>query len=447
MDLARRHKGAAEPEPLPPGTVSRVQLSPYRVVLAGVRTSQVSYQPLVKEITTFGSVEFNETTEAHIATRQKARIVKLYVNYTGQMVEKGERLAVLDVRYSPELTVTLEDLRRAREAGNPEAERMARQRLRLWDIDKEQIEQFLRTGKISTELTIYSPIRGHVLRKYQREGSFVDEGTPLYDVADLGSVWVLAQVYEADQALLREGLAVRATTLSRPGEVFAGTLDFIQPHLDDASRTLAVRFHIANPDHKLRPGMYATVRIAVPPGQMEILTRSLGEQWARESAADLLAHSLSPGGPDVGAGLRPLLESAGQHLLLHHGLVPAVPDSAVIDTGNLQVVYRQSAPDVFEGVAVELGPRLAGPGSTAAFYPVLRGLQAGDRVVTNGSFLIDAETRLNPAAGSIYFGGSGTAKGTQGAVAVRPSTPEDKVSGERKEAAGSEDAEVRENLA
>src|SRR4051794_5219380 len=128
MDLARRQKGTAESKPLPPGTVSRVQLSPYRVALAGVQTSEVSYQPLVKEITTFGSVEFNETSEAHIATRQKARIVKLYVNYTGQMVEKGERLAVLDVRYSPELTVTLEDLRRAREAGNPEFERMARQR-------------------------------------------------------------------------------------------------------------------------------------------------------------------------------------------------------------------------------------------------------------------------------------------------------------------------------
>ena len=132
--------------------------------------------PLAKEVTTFGSVEFNETKEAHIAARQKARIVKLFVNYTGQMVEKGEKLAVLDVRYSPELTVTLEDLRRARQRGDRDAEDMARQRLKLWDVGDGQIEEFLRTGKVGTELTITSPIKGHVIKKYQREGSFVEEG-------------------------------------------------------------------------------------------------------------------------------------------------------------------------------------------------------------------------------------------------------------------------------
>jgi Cu(I)/Ag(I) efflux system membrane fusion protein len=133
MDLAKRKKGSGELEPLPPGAVSRVQLSPYRIVLAGVRTSEVRYRPLAREVTTFGSVEFNETKEAHIAARQKGRIVELFVNYTGQEVEAGEKLALLDVRYSPELTVTLDDLRRARKAGDKEAERMARQRLRLWD--------------------------------------------------------------------------------------------------------------------------------------------------------------------------------------------------------------------------------------------------------------------------------------------------------------------------
>src|SRR5262249_46853003 len=131
MDLARRKKGTGEPQSLPPGTVSRVQLTPYRIVLAGVQTTEVQYQPLVKEIATYGSVEFDETKQAHIAARQKGRIEKLDVNFTGQMVEEGEKLALLDIRYSPELTVTLQDLLRARQSGDREREESARKRLQL----------------------------------------------------------------------------------------------------------------------------------------------------------------------------------------------------------------------------------------------------------------------------------------------------------------------------
>jgi Cu(I)/Ag(I) efflux system membrane fusion protein len=432
MDLAKRKKGSTETEPLPPGTVSRVQLSPYRVVLAGVRTTEVQYRPLSKEMTTFGSVEFNEEKLAHVATRQKGRIVKLFANYTGQHVEKGAKLAVLDIRYSSELMVTLEDLRRASTSGNSTAEKMARDRLKLWDVGEAQIKDFLRTGKVSTEMTVYSPIKGHVTKKYQREGSFVEDGTPLYDVANLDTVWIEAQVYEADQSLLTEGLKVQATTLGLPGRSFPGTLDFIYPHLDEASRTLTVRYHLPNPHHHLRPGMYATVKIDVPPAKIGTLSAALGEDWAALNTADLLAHALgSPIGGGAGGGLLPLLHAAGGQALLHRGLVLTVPDSAVIDTGSLKVVYRESAPNTYEGVAVRLGPRMSLPDGTAAFYPVLHGLEAGDHIVTNGSFLIDAETRLNPAAGSIYFGGSGGKSGSAG-VNVRPSTPEDEGTQDRK---------------
>ncbi len=413
MDLAKRKKGAGQAEPLAAGTVSRVQLSPYRVVLAGVQTDEVRYRPLSRRVVAFGSVEFNETTQAHIATRQKGRIVQLFVNYTGQLVEKGENVARIDVRYSQELMVTLEDLKRARQRGDRAAEDMARQRLRLYDVDDQHIQEFLRTGKVNSELTIVSPIHGHIIKKYQREGNFVEDGTPLYDVADLDSVWIQGLVYESDQSLLTKGLPVRATTRALPGRVFQGTLDFVYPHLDEASRTLAVRFNIPNPGHRLRPGMYATVEVDVPPRRMEVL-----------------AHSLAV--PAAGFGLASLLYAAGQQTLLQRGLVLAVPDSAVIDTGSLKIVYREAAPNTFEGVAVRLGPRLTEADNSAAFYPVLSGLEFGDRIVAHGSFLIDAETRLNPAAGSIYFGGSGGGKSDSSAVAVRPSTPEDEDSTERK---------------
>jgi Cu(I)/Ag(I) efflux system membrane fusion protein len=432
MDLAKRKKGTGKADPLPPGTVSRVQLTPYRLVLAGAQLSEVTYHRLTKQITTIGSVEFDETKLAHIAARQKGRIVKLYVNYTNQHVEKGDKLALLDVRYSPELTVTLSDLLRARQNRNKEAEAMALKRLRLWDINDGQIEEFLRTGKVNTELTIYAPVRGHVTKKYQREGNYVDEGTPLYDVADLDSVWIEAQVYEADQEVLQKGQPVSATTLGLPNQVFSGTLDFVYPHLDESSRTLTARFHMPNPGHKLRPGMYATVKVQVPPHQIESLSQALSEEWVKENALDHVAHGLfSPAGPLAPTGLGPLLRAATRRAVLQEGLVLAVPDSAVIDTGSLKIVYRESSPNTFEGVAVKLGPRTTEAGSPTVYYPVLRGLQAGDRVVTNGAFLIDAETRLNPAAGSVYYGGSG-GRGGDSAVPVRPSTPEDEGTQERK---------------
>lgn len=403
MDLARRKKGAATADPLPAGTVSRVQLTPYRVVLAGVQTSDVQYQPLVREITTFGTVEFDETKQAHIAARQKGRIEKLLVNYTGQLVEPGEKLALLDVRYSPELTVTLEDYLRARQSGSKEKEASARKRLQLWDIGEDQIQEFVSTGRVSTKLTITSPIKGHVIKKYQREGNFVEEGTPLYDVANLDTVWIEAQVYEADQALLKVGQTVTATTVSLPNEKFEGRLSFIYPHLDETTRTLTVRLEMPNQGHRLRPGMYANVSFQVLPSQFDSLAKSAANSEKTRTE-------------------------------LQNERVLSVPDSAIIDTGSLKIVYREAEPNVFEGVVVQLGPRMTAPGSTTAQYPVIDGLKAGDRIVTHGSFLIDAETRLNPAAGSIYFGGSGT-KNSSSTVSVRPSTPESDDDKERKLAA------------
>jgi Cu(I)/Ag(I) efflux system membrane fusion protein len=396
MDLARRKKGTGESEALPAGTVSRVQLSPYRIVLAGVQTTEVHYLPLVKEITTYGSVEFNETKQAQITARQKGRIEKLYVNFTGQAVDEGEKLAVLDVRYSPDLTVTLQDLLRARESGNREAEESARKRLRLWDIDEAQIKELIGTGKVKTLLTITSPIHGHVIKKYQREGTFVEEGMPLYDIADLDTVWIEAQFYEADQAFLKEKQTATATTLSLPGEEFSGAVSFISPHLDENTRTLRVRFEIPNPRHKLRPGMYASVKVTVPPQQIDLLAMAAAGDTERKN-------------------------ELGQNRVL------AVPENSVIDTGKMKIVYREADNSSYEGVVVQLGPRMTDDnGARVYYYPVLSGLKAGDRVVTNGSFLIDAETRLNPAAGSIYSGGGGKAS------PVRPSTPSDSESPEAK---------------
>jgi Cu(I)/Ag(I) efflux system membrane fusion protein len=393
MPLSKRKKGTGKPEQLAPGTVSRVQLTPYRVVLAGAQTSEVEYVRLTRELVTAGFVEFDETKQKHIAARQKGRIVTLYANVTGESVKQGDRLALLDVRYSTELMATVRDLLRARRHRNRKDEDMARARLRLWDLSDDQIEEIQRTGKVNTLLTIRSPIEGHVIEKYQLEGKYVDEGTPLYDVADLSTVWVEAQVFEGDIGLLLEGEKVRVTTEAFPNRPFPGTVAFIHPHLDQKTRTLRVRITVKNPGHQLRPGMYATVTIKVPATRLRLIPTTLAPGLKAERRAQL-----------------------------RRGRVLALPESSVIDTGRLKIVYREAAPGVYEGVSVRLGPPMVGP-EGAPFYPVVRGLLAGEKVVTEGAFLIDAETRLNPAAGSIYFGGTGS-KGPTSAVTVRPSTPE-----------------------
>jgi RND family efflux transporter MFP subunit len=392
MPLSKRRKDEPTDEPLPPGTVSRVQLTPYRVVLAGIRTTPVGFQTLTKEIVTAATVEFDERKLRTVSARVKGRVERLLVNQTGQMVHSGDPLAVF---YSPDFSVTFDNLLAARKDRDKTTEANARDRLRRWGVDDKQIDEVIASGKSVTEVTIRSPIDGHVLKKSVREGQYAEEGSPLFDVVDLGTVWVQAQLYEEDIAFLPAGghdpttgkptfeLRATATTRAFPGKPFAGTLSFVFPHVDAETRTLTVRFDVPNSDHELRPGMSATVTLRLTP--------------------ELLANT-----------------PAGNGLKTREGQVLAVPEPAVIDTGAQKVVYRETLPNTFEGVLVGLGAKMR-TADGAVYYPVLSGLAGGDRVVTAGSFLLDAETRLNPALGSIYIGGSG-AKPT---ASVRPTTPDD----------------------
>jgi hypothetical protein len=187
---------------------------------------------------------------------------------------------------------------------------------------------------------------------------------------------------------------VTATTRAFPDEPFQGTLAFIYPHVDQDTRTVTVRCELNNPGHKLRPGTTATIRLNVAAKDLSTLTRAVAGDADREK-------------------------------MLSESKVLAVPESSVIDTGSQTIVYRAASAGVYEGVKVELGPRMVGP-DELSFFPVLHGLNPGDAIVTSGSFLVDAETRLNPAAGSIYLGGGGNTKSNSSNVtSVRPSTPDD----------------------
>ena len=275
MPLARRMKG--EKATLPAGVTARVELAPFRVAQAGIRTAEVAYAPLAQTITTVGYVAFDERRMANIIAKVpgRTRVEKLHVNFTGQDVEVGQTLAEL---YSPELSQAVQELlnaaRRAAESGQPqtalgrslagdrqEMVRASAEKLRRWGITQAQVDEILRKGETDVTIPILSPIRGHVFKKNVVEGQEVQEGYAMFEVADLQTVWVQAQVYEHQVGLVRVGQAVEAGVEAFPGETFPGKVEFIQPHLDPATRTVEVRFALDNPGHRLRPGMFATVTL------------------------------------------------------------------------------------------------------------------------------------------------------------------------------------------
>lgn len=448
MPLSKRKKG--EVEALPEGVTARVQLAPFRIAQAGIRTAEVAYEPLAEEVTTVGYVAFDERRRARIASKIKgnSRVERLFVNYTGTTVEAGEPLAEL---YSPELYQAVQELLVAqRRAAEPprtqtalgrsvlgdarELVRRSRQKLELWGITPEQIDQILADGQAGHRLPILAPISGVVVEKKVVEGQYVVEGEGLFEVADLSHVWVRAKVYEDELALVKVGQEVEATVAAFPGETFRGTVAFIDPVVDPATRTVDVRYDLPNPDLRLRPGMFATVTIRTPVAETPMFRERLARSRPVVDRSGLLHLTVdqqevcpvtdaklgSMGEPVpvrvegnelwmCCAGCESSLKSAPTKFLAKLAPPPqdavlSVPEAAVIDTGTRKVVYVETEPGLFEGREVVLGPLSGGR------YAVLDGLSPGDRVAAAGAFLIDAETRLNPAAGAAYFGSSGSSR-------------------------------------
>ena len=376
MPLSERKKGEAAE--LPRGITGRVQLSPQRVQLAGIKTVPAEYRPLAKEIRTVGYVEYDESRLSNIVTRVSGYLERLYVDKTFITVEEGEPLAEI---YSPELYSTVQELLLAQQRGSKELIASARKRLRLAGISDQEIDDLLAAGDATNRLVIRSPQSGHVIEKNVVVGTSVEVGETLFKIADLSVVWIEADVYEKDLALLHEGQEIEATVEAYPGKVFPGQVALVHPHLQAETRTNRIRIVVENPEHALRPGMFATVNVKIPLSEVEPFETRLA--------------SLSE-------------ETRAENTVL------AVPESAVIDTGAKKIVYIEREPALFEGVEVKLGPRAEG------FYPVISGLDPGDRVAAAGAFLIDAETRLNPGAASAYFGASGGPPG--GRMSSAPST-------------------------
>ncbi len=420
MPLSRRRRVGVES--LPAGVLSRVRLAPGRIAQAGVRTVVVSLAPRIDRFTTAGIVGFDESRRVLVASegRGRARIERLHVHSEGEHVKAGQRLAEL---YSYDVAAAIRDLLEASTALHPPDEtrtdpdpdpdasplgdpnerfQLASQALRVLGVRQDQIDAIASDDRPDGLLPLLSPIGGLVARKTAYQGQYVPEGALLFEIADLTRVWVDAQVFEDQLALVRVGQPVAATVPAFPGEEFQGRVEQLAPALDPATRTLAVRFSLDNPRERLRPGMLAEVSLSVARGAPARPLASICPVSRLPLGAMGPAISVEVQGrtvPVCCAACVPKLRAAPEKYLGPRDAEPpdrvlSVPESAVVDTGARTIVYVEAAPGVFEGRAVVLGPR------SGDSFPVLDGLAPGDRIAAAGAFLIDAETRLNPSSPS-----------------------------------------------
>ncbi len=369
--------------------------------LASIGTTPVTRRFVTRPVRLVGKVDFDETVVKTIAARVPGRLDRLYVDYTGVTVSAGDHLVWL---YSPELLTAQEELLESRKRlkatgaeestflhdSNLRAFESAKQKLLLWGLTEVQIQEILERGEADDHMMITSPVSGVVIHKALNEGDYVKEGTRIYEIADLRHLWIRLDAYEQDLPWILYGQSVTVQTEAMPGEEFEGWISFIDPVLDQKTRTIKVRVNVSNPEGKLKPGMF--VRAVVEArlgGGGRLIDGHLAHKWicpmhpavVKDVAGDC---------PICGMGLK-LAEDIG-YVETKKSIKPLViPVSAVLVTGQRAVVYVQvpgKKRPTYEGREIVLGPRAGG------YYIVKEGLQENENVVTKGAFRIDSSLQI-----------------------------------------------------
>ncbi len=333
-----------------PAKAGTVKISLDKVQLLGVRTEPAAERQLLRSVQAVGTIQANERLLYKVTPRFEGWIEKLHVNTTGQAVARGQPLMEV---YSPELIVAqdeylialraIEDTRASSTEAQAVMQRLADgvlRRLRNWGISDTELETLRQEGKARQLLTYRSPAGGVVLQKPSVQGMRFMPGEALYEIADLSSVWLVAEVFERDLGLVKVGQEAKLRILAYPDKLFAGKVVFISPTLEADTRTGRVRIELANPGGLLKPAMYGSLQLSV------------------------------------------------NH---PRGKVLAIPDSAVLDSGMRQVALVQRGEGLFEPRNVKLGMRADG------YVEVLEGVATGEQVVVRANFLIDAESNLKAA--------------------------------------------------
>jgi len=327
-------------------SAGQVVLTPTQIQQLGVTFGTVALRQLSNEVRTVGTVVVNETRLAKVTPKFSGYVEKLYVNFVGQPVRRGQALAAI---FSPDLVAAEQELlvsaRLSRTIGassvpgvpgnNTDLLAAAKERLRLWDVSDAQINEVLTTGRTMRTVTLTAPASGFVIDKKVVEGQSIQAGAELYTIADLSDVWVEAQLREEDAGRVGIGATATLQFTSYPGQPFTGRVTYIDPMLGEQARTVKARITVPNSDSRIKPGMYATV----------------------------------------------VLNSSTQSAL-------TVPRSAVVQTGERALVFVDLGSGKLNAQQVRLG-------RTGGYYvEVLSGLNSGQRVVTSAQFLIDSESNL-----------------------------------------------------
>ena len=376
MDYVPVYEG--EDEPTAAGEAAspnQVRISTEKIQKLGVRTEAASMRLLGKTVRAAGRVEPDERRVYAVTAKFEGYVERLHVNATGQPVAKGQPLFEA---YSPELVSAqreyaiavqgmqaMKDASAEAQGGMKQLAESSLTRLRNWDLSPAQVTALMKTGQAQRSITFPSPVSGVVTEKKALQGMRFMPGEVLYQVTDLSSVWVIADLAEQDIGLVKAGARARVTTTAYPNEVFEGRITYVYPTMRAETRTIPVRVELANPGRKLKPAMYAQVELAVG-GKVPVLS---------------------------------------------------VPDSAVIDTGTRRLVLVQIGPGRFESREVELGAR------GENLVEIVKGVSDGEQVVVAANFLIDAESNLKAAVGGLggHAGhGSSPAKGAEPGAAAGP---------------------------
>lgn len=383
--------------------------------MAKVNTAEVGYRELFKEIRTVGKVEMDETRVSNITSRVAGRVDEVFANFPGTPVRKGEHLVSI---YSPELVSTQQEFVNAyrREQDRKQANRPdyglnlaagARKRLQLWGLTDQQLDELARSGKAQTHIVVYAPFGGTVVEKAIRAGQYVQEGSSLYTIADLSQVWLILDVYESELSWVRFGQPVQVTLESEPDRPVTGTVGFIEPTLNESTRTVKVRVVLENGQGKFKPGMYAQALIRVPilPGGKPAPTGLEGKY-----ACPMHPYEVSdqPGTCRVCGMPLELVPGEPAPKPNEPYRVLAVPADAVLTTGQRQLVYVEREPGDYHLVEPSLGPR------AGDYFPVVSGLEEGDRVVVRGNFLLDSQFQVSGKPSLLYPHGSTGGTGHEG---------------------------------
>jgi Cu(I)/Ag(I) efflux system membrane fusion protein/cobalt-zinc-cadmium efflux system membrane fusion protein len=332
-------------------STSTIRIDPVTMQNMGVRLGRVQRKSLVKDIRTVGNITYDETKIFTVNTKFNGWIEKLYVNFMGDAVKKGQPLFEI---YSPELVTAQQEYLLALDQYNrlsnssydrvrEGAERLlkaSRTRLRFWDLTEAQIEKIGKTGKIQKTLTVFSPASGVVTKKDVFEGHYVKEGAVQYEIVDLSTVWVDVDVYEYELPWVRKGMAAEMDLSYIPGKKYKGKVLFIYPYLDIKTRTAKLRLKFANPGYQLKPGMYANILL--------------------------------------------------KRVVAKNSLV--IPQEAVIDSGVRQIVFVTVGEGKFQPREVNIGLEV-----NENEFQVLDGLQEGEEIVLSAQFMLDSESRLREA--------------------------------------------------